>query len=89
MRPSRWLVWLVVLGILLVPALSFASTSANGGHARFERDRSSPAGWRTVTMIGSPLVVVRSASPEWARPAPAGHASPGHCPAAFVPPRSR
>jgi hypothetical protein len=89
MRRWRSLVWLVVLGIVLVPALSFASMNPRDGHPHFEQGRSSPAGWRTVTTTVGPLVPRRSAPAELAATVPGGHASPGHLSAPFVPPRSR
>jgi hypothetical protein len=74
-----WLVWLLVLAVVIVPALSFASTEASGHHVQVKHGRSAPIGWRTGAVsaaeLSAPLVEGRSAAGFLASP--------------FVPPRAR
>jgi hypothetical protein len=84
-----WLVWLLVLSVVIVPALSFASTEASGPHAQVKHGRSAPIGWRTgaVSAVepGRPL----RAPADLSAPLVEGRSAAGFLAAPFVPPRAR
>jgi len=84
-----WLVWLLVVAVVIVPALSFASTEARGAHAQVKHGRSAPIGWRTGAVSAvEPRPPVRSPA-DLSAPLVEGRSAAGFLALPFVPPRAR
>jgi hypothetical protein len=84
-----WLVWLLVLAVVIVPALSFASTEVGGPHAQVKHGRSAPMGWRTGAVSAvEPTPPLRSPA-DLSAPLVEGRSATGFLASPFVPPRGR
>jgi hypothetical protein len=88
-KRGSWLVSVLVLAVVVVPTLSFASPDATGAHAQVKHGRSAPTGWRTAAVAAlEPVPPLRTPADSPASPAEDRCAS-GFFTSPFVPPRSR